>query len=292
MELHVEEVEMLSEHECLSLLGRERVGRVAVSIGALPAVFPVNYAVAGDQIMFFTSEGTKLRAATANAVVAFEVDHLDAFSQSGWSVLVIGTAREETDPIVIAGVKASGLRPWAGGDRFHLVGLTIDFVSGRRLARRFDPRAAGEQLMAGPQSPVSMLAHPPVRVGLEWSLQEVAHAMREAGVSSVLAGPDDWIVTERDLTRALNAGLGPDAFVTTIAVRDPAGVDGDAPIVDAAAQMLRYDIRHLVIRNHRGEAVGLVSLRDMMRVLLDAMDPTAWVMLRHHLSMASEVRLG
>jgi nitroimidazol reductase NimA-like FMN-containing flavoprotein (pyridoxamine 5'-phosphate oxidase superfamily) len=110
--MDLEGVDLLSEQERRWLLGQARVGRVAVSLGALPAVFPVNYSVAGDEILFFTGEGTKLRAAAANVAVAFEVDHLDAFTQTGWSVLVAGTARERTEPAVIAAAERSGLRPW------------------------------------------------------------------------------------------------------------------------------------------------------------------------------------
>jgi uncharacterized protein len=56
-------LDLLSEQECRWLLGQAHVGRVAVGAGALPAVFPVNYALVGDEILFFTGEGTKLRAA-------------------------------------------------------------------------------------------------------------------------------------------------------------------------------------------------------------------------------------
>jgi uncharacterized protein len=284
MEFEVDGVEVLSDDECLALLGQERVGRVAVTIGALPAVFPVNYALAGHEIMFFTGEGTKLRAATTNAVVAFEVDHVDPFSEAGWSVLVVGLAKEKTDPVVVAGARASGLHPWAAGDRFHLVALGVDFLSGRRLhnAKAAERGQAGSA--AGPSSPISALAHRPVRVGQDWALRSVASTMRDTNVSSVLVAPDDAIVTERDLTKALTAGLGPDAPVINVAVTHPVAVDEDATIVEAAAQMLDHDIRHLVIQNHRGETIGLVSLRDLMHILLDAMDPAALTALREQLS--------
>lgn len=284
MEFGVDGLEMLSDDECLTLLGQERVGRVAVTIGALPAVFPVNYALAGHEIMFFTGEGTKLRAATSNAVVAFEVDHVDPFHETGWSVLVVGLAKEKTDPVVVAGAHASGLHSWATGDRFHLVALGIDFLSGRRLVNADGTANAGQGAAAGPRSPISALAHRPIRVGRDWALRSVASTMRDTNVSSVLVAPDDAIVTERDLTKALTAGLGPDAPVDSVAVTRPVAVDEDATIVEAAAQMLDHDIRHLVIQNHRGETTGLVSLRDLMRILLDAMDPAALTALREQLS--------
>jgi uncharacterized protein len=285
--------EQLSERQCRLLLGRERVGRVAVSDEGQVAVFPVNYSVVSDEIVFFTGEGTKLRAATANSRVTFEVDHFDLFAETGWSVVVVGVTREITEPVVVAGARAAGLRPWAHGDRGHLVALTTDVVSGRRVgcAVHLPERGRAPSLaMVGPHSPVSELAHPPVRIGPRWSLQEAARAMREANVSSVLVGRDTAIVTERDLTRALSSGLGPDADVSTVSVTDLVSVDQDATVVVAASEMFRHEIRHLLVCNHRGEVVGLVSLRDLLRVLLDAMDPAVWTIVRQTLSVPSEFR--
>src|ERR1700736_3436915 len=177
--MDLDRLEVLSERQCRWLLGQEHVGRVAVSEGALATVFPVNYSVVSDEILFFTGEGTKLRAATTNARVTFEVDHIDPFAQTGWSVLVVGLAREVTEPVVVAGTTASGLRPWAKGDRPHLVALTTELVSGRRVGDSVDLREPGPSAglaMIGPQSPVSTVARPPVRIGSGWSLQAAAQA--------------------------------------------------------------------------------------------------------------------
>ena len=282
--------EILDDEECRWLLAQERVGRVALSMGALPAVFPVNYAVVSDEIMFFTGEGTKLRAALTNTVLAFEVDHVDPFHETGWSVLVVGVTREITEPVIVAGARASGLRPWADGDRPHLIGLTIEFLSGRRIAGSTDlrdghvERALG---LVGPHAAVAALARPPVRVAAHASLRVAAQAMREANVSSVLIYPDTAILTERDLTRAVNTGLSLDTDASLVGAGDLVTVDQDATVVEAAGEMLRHEIRHLVVCNHRGEVIGLVSLRDIIGVLLDAMDPAVWVMLRSSMSVAS-----
>src|ERR1700676_3417636 len=159
-------LEVLSEAACRWLITQERVGRVGGSVGALPAVFPVNYVVAGDEILFFTAEGTKLRAATDNQIVAFEVDHVDPITETGWSVLVVGMARERAEPAVLAGATKAGLRPWAAGDRPHLVSVTAETLSGRRIGGPADIRASANPptaWMIGPRSPISMLAKPPVR---------------------------------------------------------------------------------------------------------------------------------
>jgi uncharacterized protein len=122
---------VLSERQCRLLLGQEQVGRVAASEEALTAVFPVNYLVVSDEIPFFTGGATKLRAATATARATFEVDRLDPVAETGWTVLVVGLAREVTEPVVVAGARAPGLRPFADGDRSLSVALTTEVVSGR-----------------------------------------------------------------------------------------------------------------------------------------------------------------
>ena len=289
--MDLEGLDLLSEQDCRRLLRRARVGRVAVSLGEVPAVFPVNYMVAGEEIWFFTADGTKLRAALANATVTFEVDHVDPFAQTGWSVMVVGAARERTEPTVIDGAKRAGLHPWAAGDRFHLVAITMEFVSGRRIGEPTDLRQSPgrpDREMVGPHSPVGMLAQPPVRIGADWTLQAAADAIREANVSAVLVGSDQGIVTELDLSRALSSGLGPHDRMTALCAGELSFVYEDTPVVEAAAHMVRDEIRHFVVRNWRGEVTGVVSLRDLLRVLVEAMDPAAWVLIRQTLSARTD----
>jgi hypothetical protein len=50
--------------------------------------------------------------------------------------------------------------------------------------------------------------------------------------------------------------------------------------------MLRHEIRHLLLRNWRGEVTGVVSLRDVLGVLLDATDPAVWILIRQTLSVS------
>jgi nitroimidazol reductase NimA-like FMN-containing flavoprotein (pyridoxamine 5'-phosphate oxidase superfamily) len=126
-------LELLTSEQCHDLLARAGVGRVGVTIGALPAIFPVNYALLGEDIVFLTGEGTKLRAAVDSAVVAFQVDEFDLEAGWGWSVLAVGIADEITDPAELAAAHHLGLRPLAQGDRSHYVRIRPEFVSGRRL---------------------------------------------------------------------------------------------------------------------------------------------------------------
>lgn len=145
---------VLGREECLALLRDARTGRVAVSVGALPAVFPVNYSVLGDDVVFRTGTGSKLRSAVAKAIVAFEVDEIDREHHAGWSVLVTGSAAELSDPREIAAADGVGLRTWLPKEPTRWVRVRTQVISGRRL----EPQAAGtdesdlRRLVADPQS--------------------------------------------------------------------------------------------------------------------------------------------
>jgi nitroimidazol reductase NimA-like FMN-containing flavoprotein (pyridoxamine 5'-phosphate oxidase superfamily) len=125
----------LTPEECLRLLATVPVGRVGVTMDALPAVLPVNFVVTGGAVVFATVAGTKLDAATAGAVVAFEADSVGTSeAPGGWSVLVRGVAREITDPAEIEAARALPLESWAWdgvADRYVRIEPTV--VSGRRI---------------------------------------------------------------------------------------------------------------------------------------------------------------
>jgi uncharacterized protein len=125
-------LEVLSSSECRSLLAGASLGRVGVTVNALPVILPVAYLVDADIVWFFTEAGTKLHAASSNAVIAFEVDSLN--DQEGWSVLVIGRSFFCNDKSVGTKLRGAGLKALAPGIRSDLVGVSIQHVSGRRFA--------------------------------------------------------------------------------------------------------------------------------------------------------------
>lgn len=131
-----EGLELLTNDACWELLTRAEVGRVGVTVGALPAIFPVNYTVIDRSIVFRTAPGTKLAAATAGAIVAFEVDDFLGAERSGWSVLAVGPAQVVHDLDVTFKVLAAGLMPWADGNRANVVRIIPELLSGRRLVHR------------------------------------------------------------------------------------------------------------------------------------------------------------
>lgn len=136
MEIDRNGLEVLERDECLTLLARATLGRVGVTIGALPSVVPVNYRLAGDEIVIRTGAGTKLDAATRNAVVAFEVDDMDPIEHTGWSVMVTGIAREVVDWAEIAELTRRPLPRWAPGGADRIIAIPTDLATGRRISHR------------------------------------------------------------------------------------------------------------------------------------------------------------
>lgn len=125
--------EILGDGECRWLLEKHSVGRVAVTVGALPFVSPVNYAMINGTICFLAGQGTKLAAAARGTVVAFEIDAIDNGYCHGWSVLAVGEAHEVPEEEATLLQAQQSLTPWAPGKRDHLVRIIPEFFSGRRI---------------------------------------------------------------------------------------------------------------------------------------------------------------
>jgi nitroimidazol reductase NimA-like FMN-containing flavoprotein (pyridoxamine 5'-phosphate oxidase superfamily) len=141
-------MQVLSTDECYRLLATHEIGRIGLNAEHHPLIFPVNYAMDGTTIVIRTHAGTVLRAAE-HANVTFEVDDIDRRTRSGWSVLVRALAEEVGDhhrAELVARTLATGLEPWAPGDRGHWMRLIPHAISGRRivpgeLPPAVDPRA-------------------------------------------------------------------------------------------------------------------------------------------------------
>jgi uncharacterized protein len=132
-------LELLTEEQAFQLLAAGEVGRVGITIGALPAIFPVNYRLIDGAIVYRTATGSKMSAATEGAVVAFEVDDYQLADRSGWSVLAVGPAEVVDDPYLASKVAGADLEPFVDGPRTTIVRITPMFVSGRRVVHGIEP---------------------------------------------------------------------------------------------------------------------------------------------------------
>ena len=79
--------------ECSALLRSGVAGRLALSTPDGPHIVPLNYAVVDSAIIVRTSPYSVLGTHGRDAVVAFEVDHVDAERQGGWSVVARAAPR-------------------------------------------------------------------------------------------------------------------------------------------------------------------------------------------------------
>lgn len=126
-------LEVMDEQECRHLLASNSFGRVALTVGALPVILPIHFAMLGDDPVFRTDPGAKLMAASAGHILCLEVDHADPVNHTGWSVMVTGPAEVIDDPEELDRAKRLPLRPWVGrGDVYVRVKAVL--VSGRRIA--------------------------------------------------------------------------------------------------------------------------------------------------------------
>jgi nitroimidazol reductase NimA-like FMN-containing flavoprotein (pyridoxamine 5'-phosphate oxidase superfamily) len=120
------------------LLAGEEVGRLGVVVGGRPEIFPVNFALDGDCVIFRTDPGTKLAAAIHDPVV-FEVDRLDHATRSAWSVIIHGRADHVTaygSPSLLHRTAHLDLYPWSGASKAYLLRIVPNTITGRRIQPR------------------------------------------------------------------------------------------------------------------------------------------------------------
>jgi uncharacterized protein len=125
-------LEELNYQECLGLLRRSCLGRLAVVLDAQPLVFPVNFTLDDTAVVFRTNEGNKILAAREHDV-AFECDDIDRTYHTGWSVLVTGRAEQVLDPTEIARFTQLPLTPWSQGPKPIWMRVAPRTITGRRI---------------------------------------------------------------------------------------------------------------------------------------------------------------
>jgi hypothetical protein len=128
-------LESLTKEECLDLLNRAKYGRVAVvTSDGRPEIFPVNYVVRNDTVVFVTGSAV-LQARAPLGHVAFEVDFVDPSSHEGWDVVVTGVGAEITDAVDHLSLlaRADGFEQWAPGKKEHWISIVGPAFNGRRL---------------------------------------------------------------------------------------------------------------------------------------------------------------
>jgi len=112
-------------------------------------------------------------------------------------------------------------------------------------------------------------------VGPDVALKEAASAMHARGVGAVLVldgGRLVGILTERDMLRAVATGHAPDEPTSDWMTHHPETIESTDTTEHAAVLMIHGGFRHLPVVDG-GKLVGILSLRDLMRVVLEDSAP-------------------
>lgn len=130
----VNEPRELDVDECQVLLACGLVGRVALCTPEGPQIFPVNYAVYENAVVFRTAPYSVLGSLAWNQRLALEIDHVDYERRRGWSVVASGRGEMVEDPDEIAAIRSSwDPSPWAGGERQLFIKLQWTSLTGRQI---------------------------------------------------------------------------------------------------------------------------------------------------------------
>lgn len=80
----------ISEQGCWYLLATTSVGRLALSVRALPMILPVQYYLDGRDIAACLGHRELPERSLDEAIIAFAADSIDPSTRAGWSVEVLG----------------------------------------------------------------------------------------------------------------------------------------------------------------------------------------------------------
>tara|TARA_Y100000385_G_scaffold194364_1_gene201201 strand:- start:18 stop:560 length:543 start_codon:yes stop_codon:yes gene_type:complete len=125
--------EVLDTTACWALLGDADVGRLAVDNGGRPDIFPINFVIDNQSIVFRSGPGTKLAASALMHYVAFEIDGYEPSDRIAWSVVVKGRANQIERMQDVYNAQDLPLFPWIVSDKPDFVRITVDKVTGQRF---------------------------------------------------------------------------------------------------------------------------------------------------------------
>jgi CBS domain-containing protein len=113
-------------------------------------------------------------------------------------------------------------------------------------------------------------------VSADATLGEAAAAMAARGVGAVVVLQGESvaaILTERDVMKAVAAGKDGSAPVEEWMTAHPDTIEPGDTTDHAASLMIHGGFRHLPVVEADGRVVGIVSIRDLMKVALDDRSP-------------------
>src|SRR5208282_4649793 len=117
--------ELIPADQCWELLASASVGRLALSVRALPVILPVQYCLDGRMLAVCLGHHEIPERSLNGTIIAFATDAIDPVTRSGWSVQVQGRS-------VISrrlGADTACGRPTAG----QVVQIEPEIISGHRM---------------------------------------------------------------------------------------------------------------------------------------------------------------
>ncbi|MGO1539608.1 MAG: pyridoxamine 5'-phosphate oxidase family protein [Leucobacter sp.] len=130
-------VHELEPSESWERLKTHHLGRLVTVVGGAAEIFPVNYVIDDDSIVFRTAEGSKLVELTINDSVLFEVD--DYSTENVWSVVVRGRAVRVVSPEESSALDALALVPMIPTVKRNYVRITPERLTGRAFRQAPEP---------------------------------------------------------------------------------------------------------------------------------------------------------
>ncbi|OWJ55242.1 histidine kinase [Pyrodictium delaneyi] len=118
-----------------------------------------------------------------------------------------------------------------------------------------------------------IMTTPPVTIGPDASIKDVARKMRTERVGSVLVVDEEGklrgIITERDLVFACSEGWNPEVKQAwEIMTEDPITAKPDEDIVTIIKKMRDANIRHIPVVDDNGKPLGMISARDILDFIM------------------------
>lgn len=126
-------VKDLSVTECWQLLGAATVGRLVTCVDQTIEIYPVNFMIDAESILFASAPGSKLEQLSAQPSVVFEVD--GESTRGYWSVVVKGNAYRlaADDEIESSGVLT--LQSLEPTDKSNYVRIVPERTTGRLFGK-------------------------------------------------------------------------------------------------------------------------------------------------------------
>jgi CBS domain-containing protein len=117
-----------------------------------------------------------------------------------------------------------------------------------------------------------LVGRAPYVCGPDTTLLEAAIAMEKSDLGSlaVVEGMNLLgLITERDIRRSVANDISLDTPVSAVMSDDPDTFDPDLDVWDAATWIAESGYRHLPVVGDDGGLLGVVSIRDLLKALVD-----------------------